>query len=1036
MEYNPVYMLTHMHYSGIPALVLLALLVWTSIEAILGRLDRAKRLAKWVAITAIVAWIVYTIPFVMRDYTLEPVYESTSLALPAWLLPATTWSTSGGSLYLFTVIAAIGFYLVARSLGENRNARLYLAAAPWIPILVLFSALFYGAFALNPHPEPTGMGLNPLLKSFWLYPHPVTTFSGYALLAVTGLAIALGLRSRSITVVYEIGWALLTIGIMLGGYWSYETFGWGGYWAWDPVETSELMVWLAATTLPHVMVALPSLTRFNAALLSSTVYLAMFATRTGLSPLHSFASAGIAALILLASSIVLLVYSFYLLSLDLGIASIVGEVRRWIRTPTMLGLGIASVTLLAATFFVTGSLLYPSLRVAAGLPATVPTMGNGVRFYHPVLYPISIALLAGITIAFIGDRLGWRGTTALLASESLLAAILAYRVEHGMLLAPFSPIPTNMQMAVGIVFAGVALASTLAFIFMRAWRGLKNLVKDRYFGIALIHVGFILTLLGVYMGGTYAFNQSYFQQYSLKPGDAIQLPGGKLLVFKGFKYGIIDEPVDIFTPYAGRFPTYMLAQDALLTLHSDIASLYSQYIKGERVWNSPPLRYFRSILNKTLDLNIVKLCPHGCNMTLAERPLEMTGHGTNLVLHFSSKNATLVFRGVHVWFQLEPWQTNEGLRGLVAAVYMNVTNATLIAPDIVKEVDLGPHVFYLAALARPTNITLPGVGVLEVRAVSFFSLPESLRRHEAFKTNTSVVFGRVLAYVVDGVLYGNGTRVNIGISNPYPASAALYMMIEDNKIFKNLMIEIGHSSLAKLLENPSNILHLANYTECPVKKPVALQLSTSTSYINQGCVEAPKFVPATAYVKLIFEIVDKNGARLETIPAVLRYEVNGEIQGIHGLVSKVIHASVGVTDVYIAVHPPTIIANTTFLLPTGEAYQPVFHDLVVYYLHEAFKKIKDPGKRLVLAALLAAGLHIDDPTMRNPQLASAILEADTIGLYLLAEHYNVSRSPILLEGINVEVKLVPGAPFVWAGPTIMALAAVMAAVADMLSRRS
>ncbi len=1032
MEHSTLYMLTHLHYSGIPALILLALLLYASIEALTGRLDRSKKLLKYAAITAIVGWIVYTIPFVFRDYTLQPVYESTSLALPSWLLPAAAWSTSGGSLYLFTVIGAIAVYLVARSV---KNHRVFLAAAPWLPALVLLSALFYGAFELNPHPEPTGMGLNPLLKSFWLYPHPVTTFSGYALLAVTGLALALGLRSRSITVLYEIGWALLTIGIMLGGYWSYETFGWGGYWAWDPVETSELMVWLTATTLPHVLTALPSLSGFNAALLSSTVYLAMFATRTGLSPLHSFASAGIAALILLATSIALLAYSFYMLALRIG--GVVGEVRRWLRAPLTLGLGIATATLLAATLFVTGSLLLPSLRVAAGLPATVPTMESGIRFYHPILYPISIALLAGITIAFLGDRLGWRGVTALLAAEAAVAAVLAYRVVHGMLLAPLSPLETNVEMSIGIVFASSAIAASIAFIVLRLGRRrLTSILRDRYIGIALIHLGFALTLLGVYLGGTYAFNQVYFQQYTLKPGDAIQLPGGKLLIFKSFKYGVIDKPVDIFTPYAGRFPTYMLAQETLLTLHFDLANLYSQYIRGEKIWNSKPLVTFRKLVNKTVDVGDVIICASRCNMTIAERAITSLTHGTGTVLQFRSRNATFIMKGVRAWFQLEPWQDQEGnLRGLVAGIYINATNATLIAPDVSKNIDLGPHIFYLLTLGKPYNVTLPGVGTLELRAISFFSLPESLRRHEAHKTNTSVVFGAILAYVIDGVLYTNNTAINIGIAHPYPTSAALYMMINKDRILKSLIEAINKSTLAALFKNPSELLRLANYTECPVKRPVVLQLSTSqTAVIEQGCIDAPRFVPATAYTKLVFEVVDKNGTRLETIPAVLRYEVNGEIQGIHGLVSKVIHASIGLTDVYIAVHPPTIIANMTFLLPTGETYKPVFHDLVVYYLHEAFKKIRDPGKRLVLAALLAAGLHINDPFMKNPQLRNTILEADTVALYILAEHYNTSRPPVLVKGVNIEVKLVPGAMLVWMGPTLMAIAAVLAATANMMSR--
>ncbi|AEM38269.1 cytochrome c assembly protein [Pyrolobus fumarii 1A] len=1020
------------HYTIIPAVALLALLAYSSLEALRGRLAKSKKMLMLSALLAIAAWVVYTIPFVTRDYSLKPVYESTSEALPEWLLPATAWSTGGGSLYLYAVIAAIGAYLVARSVENNR---VYLAVAPWLSGVALIAAILYGAFDLNPNPQLTGMGLNPLLKSFWIYPHPLTTFGGYALLAVSTFALALGLRSRSITVVYEIGWAMLTLGIMLGGLWSYETFGWGGYWAWDPVETAELMVWLAATTVPHVMVALPSLAPGVAALTTSTVYLAMYVTRTGLSPLHSFAAPGIASLTLISVSMALLVLSLYLLVKAEGVAR---EVRKWVRTPFNLGMGIATIALLLATLFVTSSLLMPSIFTAVGQRATAPTMDSGIRFYHPVLYPVALALLTGIAIAFIGDRLGWRGIASLMASVALAAVLLAYRVASGGLtLAPLSPQATNIMMVVGIVFAATTIVSTLVFIALRIRDSLKSgarIPTDHYLGIALIHLGFALVLLGVFLGGTYSYNQAYFESYTLKPGDSIQLPGGKLLVFEGYEYGVIEEPVDIFTPYAGRSSTYFLAQDALLTLHFDVASLYKSYMEGKRLWNSDPrVLLVRSLEDKTFHMNgSIVLCPEGCSATISYRDIV-----NNITSTLSSDNTSIVLENVTLSFAIEPWTTRGAVVGTVVAVYVNSSNATLYAKGVAKDLQLGSHMFYLVMFDKSVNITVQGVGVLEVRGIGFYVTPESLRKKEArIVGNDTLVLGPVIGFVADGTLYANGIRVNVGLAKTLPASIAYYILVNSNERLKSLIEAIANSTLASILTNSSIILRAANYTGCETYHPLVYQMSHNVFiHLRGGCIDAPRFVPATAYVKLKFAIVDpESGARLE-VPAILRFEVNGEIQGIHGLVSEVLHAPLGVTDVYIAVHPPSVQSDVSFLLPMGQLYTPVFHDLAVYYLHEAFKVIKDPVKRLALAALIASGLQLDNARRMDPNLRGVILEADAIALYLLAEKYSVDKSPLVTEGVVVEVKLVPGAILVWSGSIVMALAAVIAAAARLAGGR-
>ena len=169
--------------------------------------------------------------------------------------------------------------------------------------------------------------------------------------------------------------------------------------------------------------------------------------------------------------------------------------------------------------------------------------------------------------------------------------------------------------------------------------------------------------------------------------------------------------------------------------------------------------------------------------------------------------------------------------------------------------------------------------------------------------------------------------------------------------------------------------------------------------------------------------------------------MNGEVQGIHGSVPKVFHAPVGLTDVYVTDSQPFIYAPYVLPLPSGSPHQPGFPDLVVYYLHEVFKRLKSPEKKLALATLLAAGLDIDSfkEAMRRRGVPMddvlAQIAYDALSLYLLAEKYNTTRPPVATQGVEVDIKLVPGAVLVWGGSVLMSVAALASAIAVGLAGR-
>src|SRR6266571_1078991 len=107
-----------------------------------------------------------------------------------------------------------------------------------------------------------GRGLNPLLQNYWMVIHPQILFTGFSSMAVPYTFAVAGLLRRDYQTWVKVakpwtvfGAAVLGTGIILGGYWAYETLGWGGYWGWDPVENSSLIPWLVAVASIHTMMA-------------------------------------------------------------------------------------------------------------------------------------------------------------------------------------------------------------------------------------------------------------------------------------------------------------------------------------------------------------------------------------------------------------------------------------------------------------------------------------------------------------------------------------------------------------------------------------------------------------------------------------------------------------------------------------------------------------------------------------------------------------------------------------------------------------
>ncbi|MCW2923881.1 MAG: cytochrome biosis protein [Thermoleophilia bacterium] len=268
-----------------------------------------------------------------RDPSLSYVEGHTSRDLPLGYRLTALWSGQEGSLLLWlTVLTGYGA-LAVRSLRRASVPAALLAHATGVLLVVsaffaVLVAFVARPFAVVDQLQHDGNGLSPSLQNYWMAIHPPTLYLGYVGVTVP-FAIVIGAllaKRRDDAWIATtrrwvmVSWIFLSLGLLLGARWAYEEIGWGGYWAWDPVENAALMPWLTATALMHSITVQRrrGMMRFwNAVLASLTFGLSIFGTfltRSGvLSSVHSFVSSPvgwwfIGALAILVTAIMVLLF--------------------------------------------------------------------------------------------------------------------------------------------------------------------------------------------------------------------------------------------------------------------------------------------------------------------------------------------------------------------------------------------------------------------------------------------------------------------------------------------------------------------------------------------------------------------------------------------------------------------------------------------------------------------------------------------------------------------------------------------------------
>ena len=380
-------------------------------------LQWTRRMSLAFALFMILANLIMEYALITRDFSVSYVASVGSLATPLHITIVSLWSSLEGSILFWGLV--LGLFTASVTLLQRRGHEDYLAytLGTLFVIGLFFSFLIAGPanpFRPTPAPIPTdGPGPNPLLQNHILMIiHPPMLYLGYVGMSVPfAMAVAALLRGqlgaswlRPLRNWLLVPTSFLTLGIMLGGWWSYEVLGWGGYWAWDPVENASFLPWLTAIAALHSAVVQQrrgTLKAWTVILVMVTFLLTIlgtFLTRSGVvNSVHSFTQSPIGPLFLaflgfcLVATIILLSWRIDTLVSEPSEDAVVAREGAFL---------LNNLLLVTFTFTVLVGTIFPIIAEAVrGVKVSV-----GEPYFNRMAVPICLGLLALIGI---GPALPW-----------------------------------------------------------------------------------------------------------------------------------------------------------------------------------------------------------------------------------------------------------------------------------------------------------------------------------------------------------------------------------------------------------------------------------------------------------------------------------------------------------------------------------------------------------------------------------------------------------------------------------------------------
>lgn len=455
-------------------------------------------------------------------------YKHASKELESKYLLACIWEGQEGSFLLWTIWhCVLGIFIMFRSKEWEAPVMTVISLAQFF-LLMMLLGLYVSDVRLGSSPftltrneiagpifsQPDyltfikdGVGLNVLLRNYWMVIHPPILFLGFASTIIPFAFAYAGIQTKRFGdwVTAALPWALfsacvLGVGIMMGGKWAYESLSFGGYWAWDPVENASLVPWLILIAGLHTMVIFKATghslkaSYLFAFLTFVFILYSTFLTRTGIlgdTSVHAFTDAGKAINVM----ILLFLAAFTVPSLTLLIANLKNmpsEQKEENTNSREFWMFIGSLVFFLAAIFIIAKTSVPVYNKVFGTSIAQP---ENVEFSYNkviVLVAIIIGLLSAITQYFKYKKTAPGELLKKLALPTFMAALIT------VLLAVFYPI-TYYKMGAGFLGAVyVALFACIYSVIANAfyiWSGLNGKLKSA--GGSVAHLGFALMLTGI-----------------------------------------------------------------------------------------------------------------------------------------------------------------------------------------------------------------------------------------------------------------------------------------------------------------------------------------------------------------------------------------------------------------------------------------------------------------------------------------------------------------------------------------------------------
>jgi len=579
------------HYALFVALVASA---WSVIASLLGAVNRGRGLQRSaeraiIASTALIilAALCLVAGFLTDDFRLDYVYHYSSSSQSIEYKIGALWGGQAGSLLLWVLMLSVmASIMVFTNRRKNRALMPYATAVVGVTImffmiLLNFIELPFATSAMR----PDGVGLNPQLKNYWMMIHPPSLYLGYVGFTIPfafGIAALATRRTGDIWFRTTRRWTLfswffLGTGILMGSYWAYIELGWGGYWAWDPVENASLMPWLTGTAFLHSIMIQEKkgmLKVWNMLLIILTFCLSIFGTfltRSGIiSSVHAFATSnigpafGIFLGIVFFGSLLLLILNLEDLKSEARLESVLSRESSFLFN-NMIFVGIAATVLLLTTFPILSELV-TDRKVTMGPP-----------IFNLVNIPWAMVLLL---LTGIGPLIAWRK-----ASKSNLRRNFVLPVVVGLWFMLFSGLVALDVRAFGAAFAamgravvgldvsgfleqlktfypaltfgiGAFVLTALALEFYRGARvrvhnykesvpvALGRLVwrNKRRYGGYVVHIGMVVIFFGI------AASSAYQKEAvaTLNPGESMQIDD-YFMRYEGYRLEAVDDHIGAVT---------------------------------------------------------------------------------------------------------------------------------------------------------------------------------------------------------------------------------------------------------------------------------------------------------------------------------------------------------------------------------------------------------------------------------------------------------------------------------------------------------